>query len=71
MRLSRKQAAKLVKAALSTLYERRPFKWDLAKFEDDDPELWEEMMQTMQDDVITAAEPMRAKRRTKKARKAQ
>ncbi len=68
MRLSRAQAAKLVNAALSTLWERRPFKWDLAKFEGEQPELWKEMMQTMQDDVIDAAEPMRIKR-PKPARK--
>lgn len=60
MRLSRAQAAKLVSAALSTLYERRPFKWDLAKFEDEDSKLWKEMVRTMQDDVIAEAKPMRA-----------
>ncbi len=66
MRLSRSQAAKLVNAALSTLWERRPFKWDLAKFEGEEPELWKEMMQTMQDDVVWAASKLRLRRTKRK-----
>lgn len=69
MKLSAKQAAKLVSAALSTLYERRPFKWDLARFENEDPELFQEMLQTMQDDVITVAQSMRPRRSKKLRRK--
>jgi hypothetical protein len=36
---------KVVEAALFDLRDRRPFKWDLPKFEEEAPELWEGFLQ--------------------------
>lgn len=39
----------LVNAVLNHLYDRRPFKHDLADMETKHPDLWEEMMEDMRD----------------------
>lgn len=63
--MDREKAREVVDAVLSTLWERRPFKHDLAKMYAEDQSatdreegrggsLWEEMMETMEDDVIRA-----------------
>lgn len=65
MTLTDEQAQAVVEAVLSTLWERRPFKWDLGKmkYEDateEDKEngrggpLWEEMLEGMRESARSA-----------------
>ncbi len=61
--MERERAREVVDAVLSTLWERRPFKWDLSKMRSEDASeedleegrggpLWEEMMTVMEDAVL-------------------
>ena len=53
MKLSDEEAQKVVDAVLSTLWERRPFKHDLATMKRDS-RLWTEMMEEMRNDLRQA-----------------
>ncbi len=52
MVIDRNQAREVVEAVLATLWERRPFKHDLAQMQGEESELWNEMMSGMEDAVM-------------------
>ena len=60
--MKRRNARRVVDAVLNALWCRRPFKHDLARMEERYPELWAEMMRTMEDAVRETLRARRTKR---------